>query len=100
MAKEQTAGGRRKSSCQSTATALVKLAACGSEASSTPSSPRALETPAWERLLLLSLLHGSPTTSSIPTCAGDDDIHLTDYFAQLHHPKSVHAGKKGGEGPR
>ena len=40
-------GGRRKSSCQSTAIALVKLAARGSGVLH-PSSPRALETPAWE----------------------------------------------------
>lgn len=37
-------------------------------------------------------------TLSIPTCAGDDDIHLTDYFTQLHHPESIHAGKERGIG--
>lgn len=26
-----------------------------------------------------------------PTCAGDDDVHLSDDFIQFHQPEAVHA---------
>lgn len=35
------------------------------------------------------------------TCAGDDDVHLTDDLVQLHHSEPVHAegGRVGGVSP-
>lgn len=29
--------------------------------------------------------------SGEPTCAGDDDVHLSDDFVELHQPEAVHA---------
>lgn len=32
-----------------------------------------------------------PETEAGPTCAGDDDVHLSDDFIQFHKPEAVHA---------
>lgn len=26
-----------------------------------------------------------------PTCAGNDDVHLSDYFVEFHQPEAIHA---------
>ena len=35
--------------------------------------------------------HGDGRTVAGPTCAGDDDVHLSDDFVQFHQPEAVHA---------
>lgn len=32
-----------------------------------------------------------PETEAWSTCAGDDDVHLSDDFIQFHQPEAVHA---------
>lgn len=32
-----------------------------------------------------------PETEAGLTCAGDDDVHLSDDFVQFHQPEAVHA---------
>ena len=33
-------------------------------------------------------------SESLLTCAGDDDVHLSDDLVQLHQPEPVHAGRR------
>lgn len=44
------------------------------------------------------LKQASATTfpPTCPTCAGYNNIHLTDDFIEFHHPEAVHAGKRKG----